>query len=232
MITLYQFPAAFGLPNPSAFCLKLETFLRLAGLEYQVKSLHDPRVAPKAKFPMIDLEGQRLADSALIQQALTERFKLTLDDQRSLEQLGHDMALTRLLDEHLYWIVVRFRWLDDECWSRLCPQFFGHLPLPLKWLVPQVARAQVKRDLHGQGLGRHSPAELIQFARADLTACAAILGSAEYFGGSAPSSVDACAYGHLANLFISTFDTPLSALAPEYPSLVAYCRRMQARLWP
>ncbi len=31
MITLFQFPAAFNVPNASPYCLKLETWLRLAG---------------------------------------------------------------------------------------------------------------------------------------------------------------------------------------------------------
>lgn len=41
MITLFQFPAAFNVPNASPYCLKLETWLRLAGLEYQVKVVSD-----------------------------------------------------------------------------------------------------------------------------------------------------------------------------------------------
>ena len=32
MIKLFQFPPAFGLPNASPFCMKLETWLRMAGL--------------------------------------------------------------------------------------------------------------------------------------------------------------------------------------------------------
>jgi len=30
MIKLYQFPTAWGLPNPSPFCMKLEVYMRLA----------------------------------------------------------------------------------------------------------------------------------------------------------------------------------------------------------
>jgi hypothetical protein len=32
LITLHQFAPAFGLPNASPFCMKLETYLRMAGL--------------------------------------------------------------------------------------------------------------------------------------------------------------------------------------------------------
>ena len=33
---LYQPKRAFGLPNPSAFCVKLETYLRMADIPYEV----------------------------------------------------------------------------------------------------------------------------------------------------------------------------------------------------
>ena len=32
MIVLHQFGAAFGVPNPSPFCIKLECFLKMSGL--------------------------------------------------------------------------------------------------------------------------------------------------------------------------------------------------------
>jgi hypothetical protein len=35
MIALHQFPPALGLPNASPFCLKLELYLRMAGLPYR-----------------------------------------------------------------------------------------------------------------------------------------------------------------------------------------------------
>jgi len=35
VIRLIQLPPAFGLPNASPFCLKLETWLRMADLPYQ-----------------------------------------------------------------------------------------------------------------------------------------------------------------------------------------------------
>ena len=36
MITLHQPPRAWGMPNVSPFCVKLETYLRMTGVEYQV----------------------------------------------------------------------------------------------------------------------------------------------------------------------------------------------------
>ena len=51
MIRLFQFPAGFDVPNASPFCLKLETFLRLARVQYQAQTLMDPGAAPRASCP-------------------------------------------------------------------------------------------------------------------------------------------------------------------------------------
>jgi hypothetical protein len=36
MIKVHQFAPAFGLPNASPFCMKLETYLRMAGLPFEL----------------------------------------------------------------------------------------------------------------------------------------------------------------------------------------------------
>lgn len=36
MIKLYQFAPAWDVPNLSPFCVKVETYLRMAGLPYEV----------------------------------------------------------------------------------------------------------------------------------------------------------------------------------------------------
>lgn len=48
MIRLHQFPPVFG-RNVSPFTLKLETWLRLAGLPYEVIATRNPGRAPKGK---------------------------------------------------------------------------------------------------------------------------------------------------------------------------------------
>ena len=68
MIKLYQYLPAFGLPNASPFCMKLETYLRMAGLPFEapVVSLRELGRAPKGKMPYIE-DGVRIpADSTFI----------------------------------------------------------------------------------------------------------------------------------------------------------------------
>ena len=51
MIKLYQFAPAFGLPNTSSFCLKLETYLRMVEIPFESVYSNEMGKAPKGKMP-------------------------------------------------------------------------------------------------------------------------------------------------------------------------------------
>jgi hypothetical protein len=59
MIKLYQFKPALDLPNASPFCMKLEIYLRMANLPYEIVLNADSRKAPKGKLPYIE-DGSKL----------------------------------------------------------------------------------------------------------------------------------------------------------------------------
>jgi hypothetical protein len=61
MIRLYQFARVWGTPNLSPFCCKVETYLRIAGIPYEVVSAIPPS-APKRKLPYIDDDGTAVSD--------------------------------------------------------------------------------------------------------------------------------------------------------------------------
>ena len=63
MIKVHQFAPAFGLPNASPFCMKLETWLRMAGLPFELVNDGNVMKAPKGKLPYIDDDGQPVADA-------------------------------------------------------------------------------------------------------------------------------------------------------------------------
>ena len=62
MLKLYRFPGAYGLESLSPFCVKLEVYLHLAGLDYEAVEFTNPRQAPKGKGPYIEDGAVRLGD--------------------------------------------------------------------------------------------------------------------------------------------------------------------------
>ena len=231
MLTLFQFPASFNVLNPSPFCLKVETWLRMAGLPYRVKVIVDPRKAPKGKLPFIELNGLFIADSEIILRTLRANGS-DLDAHLDAVGRARGLCISRLCAEHLAPLLMYFRWVEDEGWAQIKPVFFGKLPAPLKFFVPRMIRNQTLQALRAQGLGRHTPEELLSFSREDLQALNDLLGESAFFGGEQPCSADAAAYGVLANIILATLETPLSRLArQEFPALVAYCERVRSQFW-
>lgn len=231
MITLYQFHRHWGLANASPFCMKLETYLRMAKLSYEIKYIDDPRRAPKGKLPYVKIDGSLYTDSELIINELKKRFGDTLDNELSPEQkaLGH--IIESNFNEQVYWFIVYFRWQDEDGWAKVNETFFAKLPAFPKLFVPYLVRKQMLKALYAQGMGRHEKEELVHLGKKTIEAMAEFLGSKPYFLGDKPRSVDATAYAFLANILIPPMKNPLQDLVAENGNLVAYCERMKTSFY-
>lgn len=229
MIKLYQFKRAFNVANPSPFCMKVETYLRLAGLQYELVTVGNPSKLPKGKAPVIEHEGHTVPDSTHILEYLEERFSPGLDRGLDAATLAACHAFARLLEERFYWTMVYSRWVDRRCWPTVRDTWFGDLPRPLGAAVGAIVQRGVRRTLHGQGVGRHSPDQIYAFARRDIAAVSEWLGDKPYFTGNAPCTIDAVVYAFMANAIDVPFDTELEAAARALPNLLGYCARMRER---
>jgi glutathione S-transferase len=230
MITLYQFPPAFGLPNPSPFCLKVETYLRMIGEPYEVKT-GNPQRAPKGKLPFIKDGGAVISDSAHIVDHLKKTRGDTLDKDLSAKDRAVGHLIRRTLEEGLYFALVYARWVDDAGWNAGKEEFFGKMPAIAKAFVPGIARSMVKKQVYAQGTGRHAPEDIYAMVADDLTAMAEILGEKPFFLGESPTSVDATAYGFLALLLWSPLPGAVTEAVKKHPNLVGYCERMRAKYY-
>ena len=154
MLTLYQFERTWGIPNLSPFCCKIETYLRMANIDYTIKpSL--PLGAPKGKLPYIEDSGQALADSRFIITHLKSSHK-NLDSELNAAELATSLALQRLIEEHLFWIALYSRWqYTDQNWQVNKQAIFGGLPPIIRDIVAHGWRKKIKRQILGHGTGRH-----------------------------------------------------------------------------
>lgn len=232
MIKLYQFAPVWGLPNASPFCMKVETYLRMADLPFETHTLRDPRKAPKGKLPYIDDDGEIVADSSLILEYLQKKYGDKLGDG-SLSPADRAVAhaLRALLDEHFYWAIVYSRWSDDAGWEVMRPTISRGMPPVVRSIVPGIIRGNVRKALHAQGLGRHSPDEIYAKGKADLTAVSEYLGDKPYIMGDAPRSIDATVYSYLASALYTPFPVPLQPHAKSLANVEPYCERMKARYY-
>ena len=227
MIRLYQFPSLWGLSTASSFCLKLETYLRMAGLDYEVAVETNPGKAPKGKLPYIEDGDTVVADSSMVIDYLKGAYGDPLDSHLKPGDRAGVHALQRMIEESLYWTVMYSRWVDADGWRLFGPALFGFLPWPLKAVVPRLVRSRVAKSISAQGTGRHSQEEVYAMGAADIGALAGALGSKPYLGGEAPASVDASAFGLLAQILLAPIESPLKSHAQGFASLTGYCERIR-----
>ncbi|MBE0623772.1 MAG: glutathione S-transferase family protein [Burkholderiales bacterium] len=211
--------------------MKLETYLRMAGLPYELVNSGDVMKAPKRKLPYIDDGGTIVSDTSFIIEYLKGRYGDPLDAALSPRDRALATAFQRLLEENLYWAVVHTRWVQEDGWALTRQAFFGGLPVPLRWIIPPLARRGMLSEMRGQGIGRHSVQEIHAIGCRDVTAIADFLADKQYMLGEQPSSLDAAAYAFLANLLWAPVDSPIRHHAQGLPKLDAYCQRMKARYY-
>lgn len=232
MIELHQFPRALGLPNPSPFCMKVEAWLKLAGVPYEVVA-STPLGAPKRKLPYIRDNGQMVCDSHDIIAHLEKTQGVNLDAGLTPEQKAVSHAFDRMFAEHLYWPLLYSRWIEDSGWAQIRPIFFGPLPPVVRTLLANFIRKQTRDALRGHGMGRHKREDIYARAAQDLRALSDQLGGKPCFLGEAPTNLDATAYAFLGNIWDARIEnSPLKPLMGKHANLVAYCERMRKKCFP
>jgi len=228
VIELHLFPPAWGL-QPSPFCLKVETYLRLAGIAYRpVPAL--PFRAPKGKLPVIVDGDRKIADSSLIIAHLESSLGQPLDRGLTADQQALAHLIRRTCEESLYFVLLYARWVEPSGWAMTRPAFFGALPPGVRDLVAAMARRGVRAGLRGQGYGWHSGPEVYALGIADIDAVAAQLAPGRFVLGERPTTIDATVYAFLFSIVAPPLDNPLKRHALGLPAVADYLRTMTAAL--
>lgn len=225
MLVLHSFAPALGTISPSPFSVKSLLLLQMSGLDH-TRISGNPRKAPKGKLPVLVDDGQVIPDSQQIQRHLTAQHDYDPDAHLTDRQRAQALMLRITLEEHLYWVLVQSRWIDNPETTRAA--FFARLPAPLRGPIFAMVRRQIARALQAQGMGRHSPAEITTIVEEALDAVAQLLGKGPYVFGSSPSGVDTSLFGFLENVLVPPLNTPLKQAVQRREDLVAYHRRLRA----
>lgn len=228
----FHLPGRWGLVSVSPFCLKLDAFLRMTGIEHESVTAATPFRGPKHKAPWIEYAWQTLGDSSFIVDFLKREFAVDPDAHLDARQRGMAIAIQRMIEENLYWAMVHDRWVRDENWALLKGSVLGDVPAPFRAMLAPYARHSVRKQLRGHGMGLHSPQEIEAIARKDIDAIAAMLGEGPWFFGDRPSMADATVYSLLANILWVPFASPMKSMIARHGHLVAWLERFRAEFYP
>lgn len=229
-IRVFQFPRMFAIPNLSPFCAKLETWLRIAGIAYEVVDA-DPRRAPKGKLPFIEDGGVRLGDTSLIIDHLRKTRGVDPDAWLGPKQLASALLVQRTLEEHYAFVLLYTHFIREQGWKHT-RSTFDNVPPVIRSMIRCIVRGRMRKILWTQGLSRHSDQEIMTLALRDWQAIIEHMSDGPFFFGARPAGVDAIVFATLATTILTPIDSPIRDYLHSRPSCVSYVERMRSQFFP
>lgn len=231
MLTLFVSGPRFGLADASPFVVKALVLLKQSGLAFDTKPANFPK-APRGKIPYIDDDGQVVGDTTLIRWHLEKKYGIDFDAGLTPRQRAIGWAFERVAEDHLYFAIVEGRWMVQENFEKGPRHFFGFAPAPLRPLIIAMVKRRVRQQLRGQGLGRHTRADIAALAGRDLSAISEQLGDNPWLLGGAPTGADATVWAMVTSALCPFFEMDVRREAERYPNLTAYRDRGLALWFP
>lgn len=226
MIRVFNFHPAWGLPSPSAFAVKLETWLRMSGIPYECEYVQRPMDSPKGTIPWIEDGETVMADSGFIIEYLKGKHGDQLNDGLSPELLATGHAVRRMLEENLGRIIGYTRWLTDENWPETREVGFGAMEEPWKSDISEKAREKIREDMILHGIGRHTADEVQSIGLRDVQAVETLLGDKPWLLDDRPREVDATVFGVIVQFIVPPLRCAISDYARSSLALRGYCDRV------
>ena len=221
MITLYSYPALFGVADNNGYGLKVFAFLRLVGLAFVHEHIFDASSAPRGQLPYIVDDGETIGDSETIIAHLSGKYRLTIDAVLSAREHDLSLLVTRLLDD-LYWVMSYSRWQDERYWPAFRAALMREHPSLTEDGLARAREFNFQR-YHFQGIGRYAPEAAYARGLADLGVLADLVPADGYVNGAHPTSIDASIYGFIANIHFYDIETPLKQFVSSRQNLVRHC---------
>lgn len=223
MITLHQYPPAFNLSSLSPFCIKVEAFLKMAGLPYEVKEERNPARGPKGKMPFITDGAKTIADSSFILDHLMEKYDLSHLRVSAPEAL----AFKAMIEESLYFSLLYSRWIDPAGHKVIQDEFTPLFPMFIGKPFLKYIRRNLKHQALAQGLGRHSQEEVYRIGRQQIAALATYLGEKKFFFEERFTSFDATSFAFLLTILNQPIASPLQVEVLSHKNLCDYVLRLE-----
>jgi glutathione S-transferase len=230
-ITLFCFRPVAGLPDASPFVMKAMVLLKTAELDY-VEDRGGFSKAPKGKQPYINDDGEIIADSTFIRFHIESKYGKDFDAHLSEEQKAVGWCVEKMCEEHLYWVIVHMRWMDEANFERGPARFFESVPAVARPLAKWFIRRKIAKNIWAQGMGRHTADEVEALGVRDIDALATLIGDKPYLFGDTPCGADATVFGFVASILAPMAESAIRDAALAKPNLVAYRDRMMQKYFP
>jgi len=240
VVYLFQYSRTPVVPSISPFCLKVETFLRVAGIKYENVDHRSKLRSKKGQLPFVEFNGEEINDSAFIIKELQTRLDKDLDRELNAEQRNLSHAMISMIENHLHWILSS--WLSKVPQRMLLGykmdlqrMFQTKLPAPLVNLIFKYKIKSKSKAVKAVGLGVHKPEEIEEMGKHDLKVLSEVLQDKPFFFGDEPTLLDIVAFANVAQLVFldKAVECPLRQFVEEsHTNLVGHASRIKERFFP
>ncbi|EFP05491.1 hypothetical protein CRE_27412 [Caenorhabditis remanei] len=229
VVYLYQFKRTRKCPNLSPFCMKVEVFCRAYKIPYEICD-EKRRWSRNGSLPFIELNGEHIADTDLIETRLRKHFNVP-----SLPALqeAQSVAITRLADNHLFNLLIRYKIQGDEFYMVLVklikiPNFLVPVVLPL--IRGVFGRKIYKKST--MAIGNFEQEEMDEILHRDLQAIQDYLGDQKFLFGDKVTAADAAVFGQIASVIYPFRCKINNVLEKDFPKVLEYCERIRQEIYP
>lgn len=240
VVYLYQFSRTPVLPSISPFCLKVESYLRMAGIKYENVDHRMKLLSKKGLLPFVEVNGEQICDSAAIIKSLSSRFEVDLDSSLTADQRNCSHALQRMIESHLYWVCCHWT-ASSPCRARrayhldLQKMLQSKIPASILNLGFKLRMKAKCKEVRAVGLGRHSDEEIEAMGREDLKVLSDQLKQQQFFFGDEPTLLDVVAFANVSQLVFQDKEVPCALrtfLEEQHTNLIEHCQRVKDRFFP
>ncbi|KAF1751742.1 hypothetical protein GCK72_018296 [Caenorhabditis remanei] len=226
-VYLYQFKRLRNCPNLSPFCMKLEVLCRVYNIPYEIVETSMGR-SRNGTLPFIELNGEHIADSDLIEIRLRQHFKIP---SLPTEQEAQSVALSRMADNHLFYILIRYKSSVDAFYETIIGLL--NMPSALASLLVPLVRAVFGRKLYSRStaaIGDFEPQELDELLHRDLKVIQDSI-KGKFLFGDKITPVDATVFGQLASVYYPFRNHICDVLEKDFPKVLEYCERIRKEVY-
>lgn len=241
MVYLYQFSRTPVVPSLSPYCLKVETWLRLAGVKYENVDHKMKYRSKKGQLPFIELNGEEIADSSVIIKELAQKFGKDLDVGLSNADKNVSHAMISMIENHLFWVLM---WWRTKHTDNMIKGYKMNLQHSLGTRIPNSILnfffrfgygRKGLRKVKAQGVGVHKPEEIMEFGQNDLKVLSETLADRPFFFGDEPTTLDIVAFANLAQIYFIDKEMPFQLrdyMQESCANLAGHVNRMKERCFP
>ncbi|RZF33599.1 hypothetical protein LSTR_LSTR009055 [Laodelphax striatellus] len=241
IVYLYQFSRTPVVPSLSPYCLKVETWLRLAGLKYENVDHKMKYRSKKGQLPFIELNGEEIADSSVIIKELGQKFEKDLDAGLDNAQKNVSHAMISMIENHLFWVVM---WWRTKHTDNMIKGYKINLQHALGTRIPNAVLnvffklgygRKGSKKVKAQGIGVHKPEEIMEFGQNDLKVLSEMLADKEFFFGDEPKLLDVVAFANLAQIYFIDKECAYQLrdfMQEHCQNLVGLVNRMKDKCFP